>query len=76
MSVEIPNHVIKALLAVRESGKVNMFDRRGVILQATRLGHNKAGAWLHYHRANFAEALDALGKAVGEDDDAGHHSPE
>lgn len=55
----IPNYVISELGRVRAGGKVNMFDRSGVI----SLTFGQAHGWLTNNKERYMDALNVMGKA-------------
>jgi hypothetical protein len=59
---DIPQSVINALVTVRDSGAVNMFDRDGVIHVCQQVGKLVAARWLRDHKANYVDALEALSR--------------
>lgn len=62
----IPESVIEALLTVRDSGAINMFDRESTIRLAQRWGYRKESVWLKKNPGRHMEALRAMGKVVTE----------
>lgn len=62
--VEIPEEVIDGLLEVRESGRVNMFDRNSVIRLMSALGWNDGAEWLIDNKDSYMDALNEMGKLV------------
>lgn len=60
----IPQDVIEALAAVRETGKTNMFDYQAVIHIVDDLGYIEAVAWLWDNHNRYVDALNAMGKAI------------
>jgi hypothetical protein len=59
-----PQDVIEVLAAVRESGAINMFDRRGAIELAEMMGYDEEADWLRENKARYMDALNAMGKYV------------
>lgn len=59
----ISEAVIVALIAVRQTSRVNMLWRRQVQENADALGHSEAGAWLASAEGDrrYIEALRAMG---------------
>jgi hypothetical protein len=58
---KIPESVVDALAAVRETGRTNMYHRSAVAKIAGNLGHNGAAVWLYEaDSAVYAAAMDAL----------------
>jgi len=55
--VKVPNEVLKGLMAVRESGLTNMFDRPVVIKIAEEMGFEEAADWVMAHRKEYAEGI-------------------
>ena len=55
--VKVPSEVLKGLMAVRESGLTNMFDRPVVIRIAEEMGFEEAADWVETHRKEYAEGI-------------------
>lgn len=61
----VPNYVIQALAEVREDGRINMLDRRGV---TALVSSPRAYEWLEKaSNSQYMEALNEMGRAESED---------
>jgi hypothetical protein len=63
----IPQEVIDALAAVRESGVTNMFDRQAVIHWCNLSDRYVAVTWLYGNRNRYIEALNAMGDYISKE---------
>ncbi len=55
--IQVPKEVLDGLLAVRDSGLTNMFDRPVVSRLARRMGFRKTARWIETHRKEYAEGV-------------------
>jgi hypothetical protein len=55
--VRVPEFVLRALEAVRDSGATNMLDRPRVIEIARAFGCDEAAAWIEAHRSDYANGI-------------------
>ncbi|HPK16936.1 MAG TPA: DUF5049 domain-containing protein [Clostridia bacterium] len=53
----ISDKLVSHILAIRDSGKVNMFDVRGVQAEANRQGFYDLVIFLEEHRKEYAEFI-------------------
>lgn len=60
----VPQNVIEGLAAVRDTGAINMFDRRGVIELLEMMGDHDSIDWLRENKARYMDALNAMGEYV------------
>lgn len=56
----IPDYVIRGLALVRQTGAVNMMDRRGVIDVLVQFEEDAAADWCRANRQRYVEALHLL----------------
>jgi hypothetical protein len=55
--VKVPADVLEGLKAVRESGKTNMLDRRGVIAVAGQMEFYATAVWAEENREAFGRGF-------------------
>ena len=55
--VKVPQDVLDGLMAVRDSGLTNMFDRPMVARLAARMGFGAAAEWVKTHTKDYAEGV-------------------
>lgn len=57
MATVAPQEIIDGIMAVRETGEVNMLDRRGVQYVADQLGLYAVVVYLEDHPREYAEGI-------------------
>ena len=57
MAVKVSANVAEGLEAVRESGKINMFDYPMVQVLAKRMGYDETVVWLMSHKKEYAQLI-------------------
>lgn len=60
---DIPAYVIRGLALVRQTGAVNMMDRRSVIDVLVQFEEDAAADWCRAHKGEYMAALQAIGAA-------------
>ena len=55
--IKVRRNVLDGLMAVRESGLTNMFDRPVVARLAGEMGFEEAARWIEDHRREYAEGI-------------------
>ena len=55
--IAVPRGVLDGLETVRASGRINMFDARGVTVLARAMGHPDAAEWVENHRAEYVTGV-------------------
>ncbi len=56
-SVNVTEAVHKGILAVRDTGKLNMFDHLRVAKKASRMGYHEAALWIIENRSAYCEGI-------------------
>jgi hypothetical protein len=57
MSVNVTEAVHKGILAVRDTGKHNMFDYLKVAKKASRMGYHEAAVWIVDNRSAYCKGI-------------------
>jgi len=55
--IQVPREVLDGLETVRASGRINMFDARGVTILARSMDHPAAAEWVETHRAEYVTGV-------------------
>lgn len=55
--VLVPAHVMAGIVAVRDSGRTNMFDLSEVVKVANELGHDDAARWIERNSGLYGRGV-------------------
>lgn len=53
----VPAAVLEGIIAVKDTGALNMFDYFGVIRMADSLGYPQVGIWMAAHKKEYCQGI-------------------